>query len=392
MRASSLALVLAGLFAAVGSTGAQNVPTRTLPKAEAEFAEPFSDVKAVRELRNGRVIVTDGRDLTVQLIDFRTGQATAIGRTGSGPGEYRWPGNLYALPGDSTLLHDQAGGRLLLITPDGKPGGLYDPNRTDTDSSMAARTRRFYPRYSDARGYLYSEGQPVRQGANGQLELADSAPIVRLDRATGKRDTVVMRPVRRDPTARVLPMGAVVSQPVQRAYPAWDHWLVAWDGRIAMVFHDPYHVDFVGMDGRVTRGAPILYEKVKVDDALKKQWMEELRRPRMAMMVTRGGGGSMQMMPPPPNLPEPEWPDVLPPYQGTATFASDGHLWIPRAMPAGAPSSFDVINGDGGLVERVTLPPRTKLIGFGNGTVYVVRLDEDDLQYLQRVRLTGPRQ
>jgi hypothetical protein len=36
---------------------------------------------------------------------------------------------------------------------------------------------------------------------------------------------------------------------------------------------------------------------------------------------------------------------------------------------------------------RVALPPKTRLVGFGNGTLYLVRRDDDDLEYLQRYRL-----
>jgi hypothetical protein len=39
------------------------------------------------------------------------------------------------------------------------------------------------------------------------------------------------------------------------------------------------------------------------------------------------------------------------------------------------------------VVGRVALPADTRLVGFGNGTVYLARSDEDDLQYLQRYRL-----
>ena len=102
----------------------QKVPERTLSKPEIEFTQPFSEVTAIRELRDGRVIVVDGRELKAQVIDFRAGTVATIGRNGDGPGEYRWPRQLYALPGDSSLLPDQAGGRLLIITPDAKPGEL----------------------------------------------------------------------------------------------------------------------------------------------------------------------------------------------------------------------------------------------------------------------------
>ena len=79
-----------------------------------------------------------------------------------------------------------------------------------------------------------------------------------------------------------------------------------------------------------------------------------------------------------------EWPEFLPPFVGTSVFAPNGLLWVPRATAAGRPPLFDIINGRGVLVERVELPARTKLVGFGANSIYVVRLDEDDLQYLQR--------
>src|SRR5688500_18828012 len=111
--------------------------TRTLGKPQSEFAEPFTEIGSIRELRDGRLIVVDARELTVKLVDLRAGTASTIGRTGDGPGEYRWPGKLFALPDDKTLLQDNAAGRLLLIGADGNPGDLFDPNRSDGDSTRA---------------------------------------------------------------------------------------------------------------------------------------------------------------------------------------------------------------------------------------------------------------
>jgi hypothetical protein len=365
---------------------AQTVPTRAMPRAEVEFAEPFTELRSVRELSDGRVIVVDGRDLSVQLVDLRAATTTPIGRKGAGPGEYQWPGALWALPGDTTLLQDQAGGRLMLITPDGRPGAFLDLNPPD------AGARRFIPRFADARGRLYAEAQPVRTGPDGTLQLADSTAIERLDRATGRRDTVAMRAVRADAGTRLV-NGMVFSQPSPAAFPAFDAWLVAADGRVAMVYHDPYRVDWVRGDGSVTRGQPIPYTRVRVDDAVKRWHREEREKPGMAMVYQRDGGTSMQVMRRPYTAPA-SWPDVLPPYVGAqATWvAPDGNLWVKRALSPSAPATFDVIDGAARLVERVTLPARTALLGFGNGTVYLVRSDDDDLQYLQRYRLpTAPR-
>jgi hypothetical protein len=38
-------------------------------------------------------------------------------------------------------------------------------------------------------------------------------------------------------------------------------------------------------------------------------------------------------------------------------------------------------------VRRVTFPEKSRLVGFGEGTVYTVRTDDDDLQYLERYRM-----
>jgi len=78
---------------------------------------------AVRELRDGRVIVSDLLAKGVSLVDFRTGSATAIGREGQGPGEFAFPTGLVPLPGDTTLLVDPGQRRFLKIAPDGKPVG-----------------------------------------------------------------------------------------------------------------------------------------------------------------------------------------------------------------------------------------------------------------------------
>ena len=371
-------VVLGVLFPPVASS---QVPVRTLGKAQAEFAEPFTEIGSIRELRDGRLIVVDARELTVKLVDLRAGTASTIGRTGDGPGEYRWPGKLFALPDDRTLLQDNAAGRLTIIGPDGKPGDVFDPNRSEGDS-IRTRAFRFFPRASDANGMLYGEAQPVRVGANGVLELSDHAAIQRLNIATRQKDTVALWPVRKDANARMY-NGTVVTQPRMQAFPAWDQWAVAPDGRIAFIYFDPYHVNFVGANRQVVENPPIPYDRIRVDDAIKKQYREERERPMMAMRYDRGGATRMEMMSRPFAEPS-EWPEFLPPYLGSPVFASNGLLWIPRATAAGKPPLYDIVDGRGRLVERVELPARTKLVGFGSNAVYVVRLDEDDLQYLQR--------
>src|SRR5688572_22514070 len=80
--------VVVTLLVGAPYAGAQ-LPERRLPARPAAFAEePFSELRSVRELSDGRVIVLDMRDQTIQVIDFTSGDAAAIGRRGQGPGEY----------------------------------------------------------------------------------------------------------------------------------------------------------------------------------------------------------------------------------------------------------------------------------------------------------------
>jgi hypothetical protein len=86
-----------------------------------------------------------------------------------------------------------------------------------------------------------------------------------------------------------------------------------------------------------------------------------------------------------------DWPEYLPPFLGASlvAFAPDGLLWVQRTTPAGQPATFDLIDGAGKVAQRVVLPKKSRVVGFGSGTVYVARSDDDDLQYLQRYRFTA---
>jgi hypothetical protein len=80
-----------------------------------------------------------------------------------------------------------------------------------------------------------------------------------------------------------------------------------------------------------------------------------------------------------------EWPSGLPAFLPNAvSYASNGTLWVKRATRSGAPPLYDVFDKAAKRIYQLELPPRTKLVGFGSGTVYLARVDEDDLHYLQR--------
>src|SRR5688500_1941086 len=147
-------ITLAIIAAGPAALSAQNPPLRTISKMDLEYAEPFSCISGFRELSDGRVIVSDAREKTLQLIDLRTGATKKIGREGQGPGEWSTPMALLALPGDTTLLNDPQNNRFLTIHPDGSTGRELQVNLSGTGGRITIPR----PRGVDRMGRLYFEG------------------------------------------------------------------------------------------------------------------------------------------------------------------------------------------------------------------------------------------
>ena len=72
---------------------------------------------------------------------------------------------------------------------------------------------------------------------------------------------------------------------------------------------------------------------------------------------------------------------------GGVRVSPDGEMWVERYVAAGAAPTFDVFDGNGQLIKRVILPQSRRVVGFGEGAVYVTRVDEFDLLWLERYKL-----
>jgi hypothetical protein len=395
-------ILTAGLLVTAVPAFAQNVPTRTLSKADAEFPEPFTQVTGVRELKDGRVIVIDPRDKTVQALDLKAGTAVKLGREGSGPGEYGMPFRLLPLPNDTSAVVDMLNNRMLLINPDAKVGGFVDLNvpapagRGDGRGGGMMMIGGQMPTSSDAKGRMYMQGMPFRMTETGPV-TADSVPMVRWDRASGKRDTLAWQRVPQGST-QVSSRGGRGNMSFRvgagAPFTGADIMAVAPDGRVAIAHHDPYSVDFVNEAGQRTRGQPIKYDKIKVSEGHKAEWRER-QKTATTMMISNDNGRRSASVGGNPNVQDPEnWGDeYMPPFlqnQNTVQFSNDGFLWVQRTGPAGQLPTYDVIDRAGNLVQKVVLPKKARLLGFGNGAVYIARVDEDDLQYIQKYRFVMP--
>jgi hypothetical protein len=134
-----------------------------------------------------------------------------------------------------------------------------------------------------------------------------------------------------------------------------DDWAVFPDGRVIIVRTDPFRVDQRGVRGDVLHGPRISYQPIAVVDADRGLAIDPL-------------------------------PKFKPPFDGPSTLiAPGGRVWVRRTTAASdSISRYDLFDPTGHLLERVALMPRTRVVGFGKTAIYVVRRDEDDLEYLGR--------
>lgn len=359
---------------------AQAVPVVSLTKPDAEFAEPFDQVSGVRELSNGRVVVADLFAKSVAMADFRSGALTKIGREGQGPGEYAFPINVLALPGDTTLIVDPAQRRFVKVAPDGKAVGLVPfPDGAGGIGNM---------RGTDAQGRVYLQASPFGNRMMGEIrEMPDSASILRWNPANDRVDTIAK--VKLPETARAVSGDANARSVVMRQQPfsARDEWAVTPDGRVGVARVADYHVEWHG--SAKVAGPRVAAPRVPVTQADKDLIARQQNETRGRMMVSEGGpprssGGSP---PPPPRLPDADFPEFKPPFIGNAMAGPDGRLWVPRAQAANVAPLYDIFDARGRLVQQVKLGQGTRLVGFGANSIYTARTDEDDLQYLQRHRM-----
>jgi hypothetical protein len=396
-------LSLASVMAFATALAAQDPPLRTISKLDVEYAEPFSCVSGFRELADGRLIVADVKEKTVQLIDLRAGKATKIGQEGQGPGEWSTPMGLFALPGDTTLLLDPQNQRFLTILPNGSIGKSFtvDLGGGARGGLIAGR-----PQGIDRMGRLYYQGSAFVFNEGSPPTALDSAPIVRYDRGTAKVDTLLWLQL---PKSNVQTSGGRgnVSITMTGANPLVPQraWAVAPDGRIAIVHGDPYQVEWIGSSRARSLGPATPYPRRGITDADK----EPVQNPDCSVTISLGGGGGDGAAARGATVrsvmtsvgggrgapPRTDWPEAMPPFAtgrfGAVRAAPNGELWVPRSRGPNDAPTFDVFDGSGKLVSRVAMPKGTRLLGFGAGTVYAYRMDEDDLVYLQRYRLDAGR-
>jgi hypothetical protein len=360
---------------------AQDPLPRALAPAPVEITHPFVAVLSVVELPGGRLLVSDSGEAAVFLVDLQLDSVRLAARRGGGPREFLLPGGLYPLRNGRVALADPLQHRYLEFDSAGTPVGTWAAQFVAVGYSSQVPWRDAQLLDGDER-VVYR----VPLFDQGEVTPPDSAPLLRRNGA--RIDTL---------TWLQLPAGTLHHVNGRRLVTreflgAADGFGVGVDGRIAIVRASPYGVEWIGADGRVARGPQYRVTPLATTEADRAELSAQTTTRRRAasgfsVRATdpRGREGAV---PASSLIPEPAMASTKPAFvDGDVRVAPDGRVWVRRHAQPGATATYDVFDERGRRVDRVRLPARTWIVGFGRDCVYVVRLDEDDLSHLGRLPL-----
>lgn len=382
----SLNAVLLCIALVVGSSDslrAQSPAIARLGAPSAALPEDFSVIATVRELSDGRVLVSDEKEGRVVVADFSNGSVLQIGRTGAGPGEYRQVGRIWTLGGDTTLVKEPFAPRWILLagsTVASTLGPSDDAVRTVGPNRLAG---------ADALGHLVWTS--FRRDANNRPLLDDSLVVLRLNRATARVDTLTRvqsasgwsRAAGVTDAAQAVAAsggGAPQRRTFRIALAAPDEIAVFPDGWVAIVRAEPYRVDWCAPRRPCANGRPLAVARRPMTDREKRAYLAV--------------AAATQTWPPTTDIAETAgWPNVLPAFatpssriDASAVIAlSDGRLLVERLPTADIPHRiYDIITRTGGTARQLQVELSDRIVGSSARYLYVATMDEEGIQRLRR--------
>jgi hypothetical protein len=181
VRATALCLAV---LTASGSLAAQ--PSLRLGRPDASSGPDFERIVAVRELRDGSVLLVDRGGNALLHLQTLESAPRRLGRVGSGPLEYRTAGHLWALGGDSSLFIDEYTGRWLVLRASTLVGQFSESRA----ANLLVRSR---SDGASAFGDVVTvRPTKFRHGVPRTENTADSLAVIRVGIANGRVDTLAV--------------------------------------------------------------------------------------------------------------------------------------------------------------------------------------------------------
>ncbi len=392
----------------------------------------FGNIQQVRELPDGRVLVNDPGRRTLVVVDSTLGHSIVVLDSASGKDNSYGPSAspIFAFRGDSILFADARSRSFLVLSP-----ALRVVRTMSAPPTALGTPRNGFERWSPTFGFigtiLLRGGAPCA-AAVSLLDQCE-AGVIATDVDSHRVDTLVTTYDPQAPGA-ATEFGATA-----------DDWVVTSDGSLAILRTREYRIEWVNPDGSHTPGTRVPFDWRRLDDAGKGRLADSLNqahqtsfeaaaalwaldstdvvegRPlhprlptsRVATAAAVGGlaepaprlpprvsataindNGVVESRPRPPTVVAAlSLPDYLPPVDRSMNqFLADrdNRVWV--RSDAYAPSAdgsavYDIVNRAGVLVDRVRVPARRTVVGFGVGGVVFLSGRDGGLSTLEKIRV-----
>ena len=323
---------------------------------------PLPYISGVTELPDGRLLVSDHKTPRLSLLTRGTGEVRVLGSAGSDSGQYVRPGGFYGTPGQSLWLLDRGLTRVSAVSASGELSGSKSilprgsSGSADTDYDLQKL---------DERGRAYYFDRESRSNSAASANSAPLVDLVRFDPAT-QQSRVVAKIQQRITQTMSGGDGMTYSRQVIGS-PA-DGWGVAADGRVAVVRAKPYRVDWYSPAGVETRGPVFQADTIPMTDADKQAFIAAYPGRGGASVGVASTTGSAS-----PVSASMLFADTKAPFDHDYVMVSPaGRVFVPRTKPAGHTDViYDIFDGRGDRVDRITLPPTSRIVGFSRASIYV---------------------
>lgn len=361
-RRGALSRLAAVVLATSGTLSAQTFPVE------------FTSVGAVRELSDGRTLITDPSEKRLLVLDWNSGRARDIGRPGDGPGEYRSLSQLVAIAADTTAVIDAVARRWILYAGDRMHASVAPERALHLMQFFSAALG------ADSQGHVLVVASVPWQGVGERSVLtrmptyAESLLVLRLSRESSRIDTLTGlrgRPWGASTFTRGVGaqrMTYTASNPLS----APEQALMFPDGSVAIARQHPFRVEWIGRDGQRRRGpvldsAPLRATPRERAAAIARAW-PDVDAPPLTEADFAG------------------WPALVPSFPTNALLLVPGNqLAVRRQRTVANPHErIDIVDGEGRLVQTLQLAAEERAVAFGARHLYVTRTTEDGLVRLIR--------
>jgi hypothetical protein len=358
--------------AAGGTFNEAEIPDSAGLALDSKLPVSFGQISNVIELDRDRVAFADTREKLFLTGSFGSGTLDTLGTQvdaiakNAGPGQYKFPGWVARLAGDTVALIDFAALRTTLWNRKGEPLRVLPL----TPAAGTAPVLVY-----DTIGHGYKIDYQTMLGTEpGVTERADSVPVLRIHLADGKVDTVAHLAA---PQFGKAKFGEQV-QDAATVFAPNDFFGARADGSAWVARGRENRVDWRSAEGSWSLGTSRKYQAQPVTQADRDRVLAQVREQ-----------GKQYGMPQELAIEYP-FADTKPPFD-YGLGRPNGEVWLqrPRAVETAA-MVYDVYDAKGAWQRQVTFPPGAMLAGFGeSGAIYAAVKNDDGTKSVGRYRLMG---